>query len=118
MTEQQFIDAIDAHPEITASGFGVTKWGNVTEARAALYNFHEAFSRSYEFLQSKSREELRRLLQHDSYALKHVVERAAGTYVPEGAFDLAALVVGCTVDRMIEGSPSVYFQCPATVIGQ
>jgi hypothetical protein len=113
MNKHQFMETIEQHPELTASGFGVTRWGDVTTERAALGNFYDAFSKSLEFLQSMSREELRKLFQHDSYTLKHVVERAVGYYIPEGAFDLAAVVFGCSVARRIKGSPSVYFQCPA-----
>jgi hypothetical protein len=106
------MESIEQHPELTASGFGVTRGSDVATERAALSTFYDAFCKSYEFLQSKSKEELTKLIQSDSYALKHVVEHAAGIYVPEGAFDLAALVMGCTVERTIDGSPSVYFSLP------
>lgn len=116
MTEQLFMEAIERHPEVTASGFGGTKWGNVTEDRAALRSFYDAFSKSYEYLMAMSPEEMRKVFQVDSYALKHVVERSVGVYVPEGAFDLAALEIGCSVKRKIEGSPSAYFRIPTMVV--
>jgi hypothetical protein len=112
MNEQQFMEAIEQHPELTASGFGAPRGSDIVQERAALANFHEAFCKTLEFLQSTSKDDLKRMFKSDSYALKHVVERAVGTYIPEGAFDLATVVFGCTVDRTIEGSPSVYFTLP------
>jgi hypothetical protein len=113
MNEQQFMEAIEQHPELTASGFGVTHWDDLVKEREALSHSFDAFNKSYEFLKSKTQEELRNMLMRDSYSLKHVVERAVGTYVPEGAFDLAALVFGCTIAETIEDSPSVFFQLPS-----
>ena len=110
MNQQQFKEAIEQHTELTASGFGVTRWGDVATERAALGNFYDAFNKSLEFLSCMSRRDLEELFRRDSYALKHVVERAVGIYIPEGAFDLAAVVLGCTVARAIDGSPSVYFE--------
>jgi hypothetical protein len=36
MNRQQFMEAIEQHPELTASGFGVIHGGDVNEERAAL----------------------------------------------------------------------------------
>lgn len=112
MNEQQFMEAIERHPGITASGFGVTRGSDVARERAALGNFYDVFAKSLDFLQSTSRNDLRKMFKSDSYALKHVLERAVGIYIPEGAFDLAAVVFGCKVARTIDGSPSVYFSLP------
>jgi hypothetical protein len=117
MNKQQFMEAVEKHPEITASGFGVVNGGSTITERAALGDFYDAFSKSLEFLSCMSREELKKFLQHDSYALKHVVERAVGIYLPEGAFDMAAVVFGCTVARKIKDSPSVYFDMPSLTEG-
>jgi hypothetical protein len=118
MNQQQFMEAIEQHPELTASGFGITRWGDVATERAALGNFYDAFDKSYEFLSCMSRRNMEEMFKRDSYALKHVVERAVGIYIPEGAFDLAAVVFGCAVARTIEGSPSVYFEMPVMIIAQ
>jgi hypothetical protein len=115
MNEQHFLEAIEQHQELTASGFGVTNGGDVAAERAALADYYDAFSKSYEFLSCMSRRDMEEMFKRDSYALKHIVERAVGIYIPEGAFDLAAVVFGCKVARTIEGSPSVYFEVPTDI---
>ncbi len=73
MNQKQFMEAIEQHPELTASGFGVTHVAYVAAERAALANFYDAFSKSMEFLSSRSRSDLKHSLLKDSYALKHLV---------------------------------------------
>ena len=44
-----------------------------------------------------------------SYGLKHMVERATGQYVSNGAFICAALYLGYKMKRSRLSSPNVYF---------
>ena len=46
--------------------------------------------------------------RRSSYGLKHIAERAAGTYIGNGSFIAAALLEGWTVKRIPGGNPNAW----------
>lgn len=107
VTPESVQAVLDAHPLLTVEGYGHPRRGRVTpeeraEAhrnnRAALTGAHSAaeVQASVDWLATLTP----RKTATDgpsSYGLKHIMERATGTYVTNGAFITAALLLGLPV---------------------
>lgn len=108
---------MDREPHLNLNGFGPGSYSGTLEerrARAAAWR-----------LQLRARaeqvEEVRDWLQHNiaprktlnddahSYSLKHIAERAMGTYVSNGELIAAAIIAGYTYRRPRYGSPNTVF---------
>lgn len=88
------------HPNLTGFGFGGTGSINPDEVQICIEWLlaHDALNRR-KTINTK----------HNSYGWKHVVERATGKYVSNGAFICAALHLGYKIKRVDFRSPNAFF---------
>ena len=96
-----------AHPLLTYSGIGEleTPYQATPKGRQKLLDAKEEIDAALDWL---SRQERRKTINPhwSSYGLKHIAERATGTYIANGSFIAAALMDGWTVKRCASDSPN------------
>ncbi len=110
MTNEQYLNLIEKHPEVTSNGFGIEYNENsgltVEECweikRQELKNAH----REFEYCCQAIAEFPHYISKHSAYHLKHCVEEwlrreySKDVYIPQGVFMLAAIYMGYNVRRI------------------
>ena len=107
---------LDAHPDLTAFGFGAwderrltpqERAARIAQGRADLFADPEPFTRARSWLAGQRQTKRVNRAAGSSYGLKHTAEPDIG-YTTNGSFIAAAIAEGFTVQR-IPGSPNAWF---------
>lgn len=106
-TEQRLPTILKQHPLLTRFGFGEYERPFVAteKRRSDLLAAIAEIDHARAWLQTQQ-PRLTLNPRRSSYGLKHIAERAAGSYISNGAFIAAAFLEGWTVKRIPGGNPN------------
>jgi hypothetical protein len=120
LTEQEYKEFVNKHPEITATGYGIDqsyrratleeRESRRNSEREYLINLYPKFVHCVNWLETRPYLDSKRT----TYDFKHDVERwlvangVSDKYIPQGAFIIAALWMNYTIAKLDDDGPNVY----------